>query len=196
MKILTGEGKNGVLLASESFTTSGTGWKTVTFSNPATVLAGQTYTFWVTKINGSNWDPYGSSLNPYAAGHCYSNIYGNQVNWDLRFKTYVEVGGTPDMNMGILGAEDGSTRVITGYIDQNGTIVSGEGFICEKVSTGVYKITYKNPFTTNPTIVASAGTNTDNYLGVKENDQYHCVIYNYDNDVKQNGDFYIIIIGK
>ncbi|UCH89645.1 MAG: DUF4082 domain-containing protein, partial [Thermoplasmata archaeon] len=196
MSILTGEGKTGVLLASQTFTTSGAGWKTVTFSEPATVFAGETYTFRVVKINGSIWDCQGSSLNPYPNGHYWSNVYGTQTGWDLRFKTYVEVGGTPDMNMGILGAEDGSTRVITGYIDQNGTIVSGEGFICEKVSTGEYKITYKNPFTTNPTIVASAGTNNDNDLGVNETDQYHCVIHNYDNDVKQNGDFYIIIIGK
>jgi hypothetical protein len=62
--------------------------------------------------------------------------------------------------------------------------------------TGWYKITYKNPFTANPTIVATASKDTDNYLGVKESDQYHFVICNYDHNVADDGDFYFIVIGK
>lgn len=47
------------------------------------------------------------------------------------------------------------SKIIYGSVNSDGTIESGFGFNVERSDVGIYKITFDNPFTKIPTVVAT-----------------------------------------
>lgn len=63
-----------------------------------------------------------------------------------------------DGRLGSSSSGSGSSqgRTITGQVSSAGAVVAGSGFSVNRVSTGVYDVTFDTAFASTPTIVAQA----------------------------------------
>ncbi len=92
LKLFSGDGFGGNLLSTENITvTSDTGEVTYTFSNPASITTGNTYTFKL-KYSGTGTSAFTAKTgNTYANGYLYNPDLLSSA--DLYFKIYVFTGG-------------------------------------------------------------------------------------------------------
>ncbi len=93
LKIREGDGTGGNVIATQDFTS--VSWRTseditITFDNPVTMVAGQSYTFHFDHANASEFIPEGSNTNPYANGRMYGDF--PSPNFDWVFTTYISSG--------------------------------------------------------------------------------------------------------
>ncbi|MBR8836603.1 MAG: hypothetical protein DSM106950_21940 [Stigonema ocellatum SAG 48.90 = DSM 106950] len=77
-------------------------------------------------------------------------------------------------------------KIIYGTVSEDGTKSAGEGFEVQTPETGLYVISFSQPFATTPSVVATLKDwGADNQIVVKDTDinKFHVTIW--DLDVKQ-----------
>ena len=97
--VYAGQGTGGTLLysGSGSFNTPFANWFSLSIpmgSAPA-LVAGSVYTFQI-QISGNYNQLSSNNSNAYSKGVYFSNVYGLQTSWDLRFQTFVVAGFASD----------------------------------------------------------------------------------------------------
>lgn len=125
------------ILASKSFSVgSMNSWTDITFTSPASLIAGQTYNFYIT--SSSYFGVIVNYNNPYADG--YFGYQGNYAyNEDMSFKTYVQTG---HQDFDFICSSDGYIGIGTTTpscpleIDGYSTLSGSWGYLNSNGSTG------------------------------------------------------------
>ena len=105
VKVFSGSGFGGTLLATKNFTTTGPGFNTVTLSTPISITSGSVYTYQFSSFTASIPVNF-HSANPYAGGAFFNN--GVSTGSDAIFQTFVAV---PSTTTQLLPAYCGTTLV-------------------------------------------------------------------------------------
>lgn len=77
------------------------------------------------------------------------------------------------------------TRTIYGQVDSGGNVISGTGFQCSRVSTGVYTLDFTQDFTSAPAVtVTPIGWDNNIYyirhVFIKQPTSGQCIVYLFD----------------
>ena len=75
-----------------------------------------------------------------------------------------------------------ATRTIYGQVDFGGNVIAGTGFLCSRVSNGVYTIDFTQDFTSAPAVTVTPIGYDNNvynirYVFIKEPTSGQCIVY-------------------
>ena len=94
----------------------------------------------------------------------YSNNTNPPSNWILVAVVNDDNGSIKLGSGQIIHKAQRNDFVVAGFVNANGTVVSGSGFTVSRRSTGLYDVTFTRPFSTRPAVVATQhyGSDTGN----------------------------------